>query len=261
MIGNHRFFVNFDKYKFLLYQLVKKDIQVKYRNSVLGIFWSFLEPLLTMIVMTIIFGYFFKHTIPNFPVYYLIGRTAYMLFQNGTTGAMKSIIGNASILKTVYVPKYLYALATVLSNFVTFLLSLVILFAVMLATDVTFTIYIIFACLPVIVLLILTTGIGLILATITVFFRDIEHLYGVFTMLLMYATPIFYPASIIPPSFSFILTLNPLYAIINCMRTVLMNGTLYDPSQLLFATVVAIGSLLIGMGVFYKYQNKFLLYL
>ena len=184
-----------------------------------------------------------------------------MLFQNGTMGAMKSIISNASILKTVYVPKYLYALATVLSNFVTFLLSLIILFAVMVVTDVHFTIYIIFACLPIIVLVILTAGVGLILATVTVFFRDIEHLYGVFTMLLMYATPIFYPASIIPPNYTFILTLNPLYAIINCLRVVLMNGTLYNPLQLLYATVIAIVSLVIGMAIFYRYQNKFLLYL
>lgn len=261
MINDHRFFVNFDKYKFLLFQLVKKDIQVKYRNSVLGIFWSFLEPLLTMIVMTIIFGYFFKHAIPNFPVYYLIGRTSYMLFQGGTMGAMKSIISNASILKTVYVPKYLYALATVLSNFVTFLLSLIILFAVMLATHVQFTIFIIFASLPIIVLLIFTAGVGLILATITVFFRDIEHLYGVFTMLLMYATPIFWPSSMVPPHYHFILTINPLYDVINCLRVVLMQGTLYNPFQLMYATIAAIIALVIGMGIFYKYQNRFLLYL
>lgn len=261
MINDHRFFANFGKYRFLLIQLVKRDIQKKYRSSVLGIFWSFLEPLLTMIVMTIIFAFIFKRAIPNFPVYYLIGRITFMLFQNGTTGAMKSIISNANILKSVYVPKYLYALASVLSGFVTFLLSLIILFAVMIATNVQFTIYIIFASLPIIVLLLLTIGIGLILATVTVFFRDIEHLYGVFVMLLMYSSAIFYPADIIPPKYQIILTINPVYAIIDCLRTVLMNGTLYNPATLLYATVFAITSLIIGMGLFYKYQNKFLLHL
>jgi lipopolysaccharide transport system permease protein len=261
MISDHRFFANFQKYRFLLNQLVKRDIQVKYRSSVLGILWSFLEPLLTMIVMTIVFSYIFKRSIPNFPVYYLIGRVSYMLFQQGTTGAMMSIIGNANILKSVYVPKYLYALSAVLSNFVTFLLSLIILFAVMIATNVQFTIYCIFASLPIIILLILTVGVGLILATVTVFFRDIQHLYGVFVMLLMYATPIFYPASIIPEQFQIILTINPLYAIILCLRTVLMEGRLYDPGTLLYATVCAIVSLVVGMALFYKYQNRFLLYL
>lgn len=261
MISDHRFFANFEKYRFLLIQLVKRDIQVKYRSSVLGIFWSFLEPLLTMIVFTIIFSFIFMRDIPNFPVYYLIGRISFSLFSNGTTSAMKSIIGNSGILKSVYVPKYLFALASVLSGFVTFLLSLIILFAVMIVTNVQFTIYIIFACLPVIVLILLTLGVGLILATVTVFFRDVEHLYGVFALLLMYGSAIFYPASIIPPKYQILLTINPFYAIIECLRTVIINGTLYNPATLLYATLFAITTLVIGMGLFYRYQNQFLLHL
>ena len=99
MITDHRFITNFSKYKFLLIQLTKRDIQVKYRSSVLGIFWSFLEPLLTMILMTIIFSFIFQRAIPNFPVYYLIGRIAFQLFSQGSMGAMKSIISNANIIK------------------------------------------------------------------------------------------------------------------------------------------------------------------
>ena len=259
MINDHRFIVNFDKYRFLLIQLIKRDIQVKYRNSILGIFWSFLEPLLTMIVFTIIFQFIFIRDIPNFPVYYLVGRVSYSLFMMGTTSSLMSIIGNAGILKSVYVPKYLFSLASVLSAFVTFLLSLIILFAVMIATNVQFTIYIIFGCLPVIVLILLTLGVGLILATVTVFFRDVEHLYSVLCLLLMYGSAIFYPASIIPPKWQFLLTINPFYAIIECLRTVVMNGTLYNPLTLLYATLFAITTLVVGMGLFYKYQNEFLL--
>lgn len=261
MISDHRFIANFEKYRYLLVQLIKRDIQVKYRNSMLGIFWSFLEPLLTMIIFTIIFSYIFKRDIPNFPVYYLIGRVAFSLFQSGTMGAMKSIIGNSAILRSVYVPKYLFALAAVGSSFVTFLLSLIILIAVMIVTNVHFTIYVIFASLPVIVLLLMTLGVGIILATVTVFFRDIEHLYGVFVMLLMYGSAVFYPASIIPEKWQFLLAINPFYAIISCMRTVLMNGTLYNTGELLYATVFSIVSLVVGMALFYKYQNKFLLHL
>jgi lipopolysaccharide transport system permease protein len=259
MITDHRFFANFGKYRFLLIQLVKRDIQVKYRSSVLGIFWSFLEPLLTMILMTIIFSFIFKRAIPNFPVYYLIGRVSFQLFSQGTVGSMKSIIGNATILKSVYVPKYLYALSTVLSSFVTFLLSLIIVVAVMIATNVQFTIYIIFASLPIIILLLLTIGVGLIMATVTVFFRDIEHLWGVLVTMLMYASAVFYPASIIPQQFQFLLYINPIYNIISCIRTVVLDGTLYDPFQLMYGAVFAIVMLIIGITVFYKYQNKFLL--
>lgn len=261
MITDHRFFANFQKYRFLLNQLVKRDIQVKYRNSVLGIFWSFLEPLLTMLLMTIIFSYIFKRDIPNFPVYYLIGRVSYMLYSGGTSGAMTSIIGNASIIKSVYVPKYLYPLSTVMSNFVIFLLSLIIVFAVMIATHVHWTIFFVFASLPVLILVILTVGMGLILATATVFFRDIEHLYSVFTLMLMYSSALFYPASIIPKQYQIILAINPLYAVIDCLRSVLLYGVLYNLSTLYYAAGFAITSLVIGLAVFYKYQNKFLLYL
>lgn len=212
-----------------------------------------------MVLMTIIFSFIFKRAIPNFPVYYLIGRVSYQLFSQGSMGAMKSIIGNANIIKSVYVPKYLYAVSTVLSSFVTFLFSLIILVAVMIITHVQFTIYIIFASLPILLLLLLTIGIGLILATITVFFRDVEHLYGVLVTMLMYASAVFYPASIIPPNFQFILTINPIYAIISCIRTVILDGTLYDPFQLMFATGFTIVTLIIGMAVFYKYQNRFVL--
>ncbi len=104
----------------------------------------------------------------------------FQFFASGTNAAMRSIKSNASILKTIYVPKYMYSLSAILSNFVTFLLSLIVLFIVMIATHVDFTIYIIFASLPILALLLLTIGVGLILATVNVFFRDIEHLYGVF---------------------------------------------------------------------------------
>ena len=261
MITDHRFLANFQKYRFLLFQLVKKDIQVRYRNSVLGVLWSFLEPLLVMIVMTIVFSFIFKRSIPNFPVYYLIGRVTFQLFQQGTAGSLKSIIGNTNIIKSVYVPKYLFALSSVLSSFFVFLLGMIFVLVVMVVTNVQFTIYVIFASLPIIVLLILTVGVGLILATLTVFFRDIEHFYRVFTMLLMYSSAIFYPASIIPPQYQIILTINPLYAVISCLRDVLLNGVLYNPATLYYSAGVAVVSLVVGMALFYRYQSRFLLYL
>ncbi len=261
MIIGHRFFVNFNKYRYLLNQLVKRDIKLKYRRSVLGIFWSFLEPLLSMVVLTIVFSTLFIRNIPNYPVYYLIGMLTYQFFAGGSKAALVSMISNASILKTVYIPKYLYALSAVLSNFVTYLLSLVILFMVMLVTHVDFTMYIIFASLPILALLILTIGVGLIVSTVNVFFRDLQHLYGVFLMLLMWLTPIFYPPEIVPASFRFIQTYNPLFAIIQCCRSSFLYGALYNMNELFFAMGSAIVALIIGIIVFYKFQDKFILYI
>lgn len=258
----HRFFANFRKYKFLLNQLIKREIQLKYRKSVLGIFWSFLEPLLTMIVLTIIFSTIFRGWgIENYPVYLLTGRLFYELFSRGTSAAMRSIRGNAATLKNIYIPKYIYPLSVITSNFITFSLSLVVLFLVMLATQAPFTLYIIFTIMPIIALLLFTLGVGLILATINVFFRDLEYLYGVFLILLMYAIPIFYPAEIVPANFRFIQNFNPIYAVINSCRSVFLEGVLYDPQQMLFAMISGVVALIIGLIVFYKFQNKFVLHI
>lgn len=258
-ITKHRFFVNFNKYRFLLNQLVKRDIKLKYRRSVLGIFWSFLEPLGSMIVLTIVFAAFFNR-IGNFPVYYLTGMLAYQFFAGGTNAAMRSMVSNAPILKTIYIPKYLYSLSAIISNFVTFLLSLIVLFMVMVATNVDFTMYIIFASLPILALLLLTMGVGLIMATINVFFRDMQYLYGIFLMMLMYITPIFYPAEIVPASFQFLQTYNPLFAIIQCCRSSFLYGTLYNMQDLAFGMGSGIVALVIGIIIFYKFQDKFILY-
>ena len=218
-------------------------------------------PLLSMVVLTIIFSTFFQRAIPNFPVYYLTGILVYQFFSEGTNGAMRSIKSSSSIIKTMYVPKYMYSLSSILSSFVTFLLSLVVLFIVMLATHVDFTIYMILAVLPFVALLLLTIGMGLIVATINVFFRDMEHLYGVFLMMLMWAMPIFYPANIVPESFRFIQYCNPLYAVISCCRSSFLYGAVYDPMQLLFAMVSGVVALIIGIALFYKYQDRFILYI
>jgi lipopolysaccharide transport system permease protein len=214
-----------------------------------------------LIVLTIVFSTLFKRSIPNYPIFLITGLLIFNFYAGATMGAMRSIRGNYGILKTVYVPKYIFSLAVVMSNFITFLISLIVLFLVMIATHVQFTLYMIFASLPILFLLLFTIGIGLILATLVVFFRDMEHLYSVFVTLLRYATPIFYPPDIIPQQFSFIYQLNPLYAIMACCRSVFANGQLYDPLQLLFAGVSAMVALIVGIFLFNKYQNKFVLYM
>ena len=260
LISKHRFIVNFSKYRFLLLELVKRDIKIKYRRSVLGIFWSFLNPLLMMVVLTIIFSTFFGSNIVNYPVYLLTGRLVFDFYSQGSKAAMTSIRKNASIIKKVYVPKYMYSLGVILSSFVTFLLSLIVLFGVMLVTNAPFTIYILFTILPILLLLMLTIGAGLILATVTVFFRDIEHLYGVFTTLLMYGSAIFYPIDIVPENYRFLFELNPVYCVISLCRDSFVYGRIFDMNTLLYVAVVSVVMLVLGILLFYKYQDKFILY-
>ena len=246
-------------YRSLLSELIRRDIKIKYRRSVLGIFWSFLDPLLSMIVLTIVFSTLF-HRIPNYPIYYLTGLLAFQLFSNGSKTAMRSLVGSSGIWKTIYVPKFLYVLSAVLSNFVTYLLSLVVLFVIMAILNVQFTISIVFASLPILALIIMTVGAGLIMGTLNVFFRDMEYLYNVFMMILMYGMPIFYPADIVPASFQFIQQYNPLYQLIVCLRDCFLYGQMYSLSTLLFGFISAIILLIIGILLLYKYQDRFVLY-
>jgi ABC-2 type transport system permease protein len=206
---------NFFKYQFLLHELIKKDIKLKYRRSYLGIVWTLIEPLLTMVVLTLVFSKIKGNNDRTFPVYILTGRLLYTYFSNATKSAMKSIRSNGQMIKKVYVPKYLYPLSTILSQYVTFLISLVVLVGVSIYLKVKPTIYIFEAIVPLFILFFMVLGIGLLLATLAVFFRDIEYLWGVILMLIMYCSAIFYsPAIIVEGGHKWILEYNPLYCII-----------------------------------------------
>ncbi len=189
----------FKSYNGLLWEFVKRDIKLKYRNSILGILWSMLNPLLVMVVLTFIFSNLFKNKIPNFPVYCLSGRLIYDFFSQSTNQCMNSITGKSSLIKKIYVPKYLYPLSRVISTFIIFLISLIPLIIIMILTKVKISIMFMFILYPLICLLLLSLGWGLILATVNVFFRDMQHLYSVVLLIIMYASAIFYSADIINP--------------------------------------------------------------
>lgn len=247
--------------KFLLSELIKRDINVKYKDSTLGLLWSFFNPLLTMIVLTMVFSLIFAGKIENFPVYLLSGKLLFDLFANATQASMNSIKFNADIIKKIHVPKYMFTIGNVCSEFINFLISLIVLVLVMIATGAPFYFSLIYAPIPVFFLIILTTGVGLILATATTFFTDVRYLYGVLVMLLSFMTPLFYPIDIIPKQFLFAYKLNPLYAAVSCIRDTVLGGTFPQLNTLLFLIVTSIASLIIGIYVFNKYQDKFILYL
>ncbi len=249
----------FKNYSFLLTELIKRDISGKYKDSTLGLFWSFLNPLLSMIVLTIVFSAFFGGSIENFPVYLLSGKLVFDLFANATTGAMDSIKGNSEIIKKIYVPKYMFAVGIVCSEFINFLISLVVLVAVMLVTGAPFYLSLLYSPIPLFFLLVLTMGVGLILATATTFFTDIKYLYGVLIMLLSFMTPLFYPIEIIPEQFLFFFKINPLYAAVSSFRDIVLYGAFPQTKFLLYLIITSIIALIIGVYLFYKYQDEFVI--
>ena len=254
-------FKTFGKYRYLLVELVKKDIKLKYRNSYLGVVWTLLEPLLTMAVLTLVFSSFLGKGTKDFPVYILTGRLLYSFFSNGTKAALKSVRSNASMIKKVYVPKYMYPVASVLSGYVIFLISLVVLAVVAVARGVYPTVQLFWIVVPLLQILLMTAGVGLILATMSVFFRDVEYLWGVALMFIMYASAIFYQVeSVISESNSWIFKLNPLYAVIVNFRNAVF-GQAMDLQAMGYATLFGVVSMLLGVYAFYKKQDKFILYL
>jgi ABC-2 type transport system permease protein len=251
--------MNFSKYRFLLGELVKKEIKLKYRRSYLGIFWTLLEPILTTAVLAFVFGFVLGKSDPQFPVYILTGRLLYTFFANSTKAAMKSIRSNSAMIKKVYVPKYIYPFSTVLSNYVIFLISLIVLFFAAIIFKVMPTIYLLNIVLPMFFLLVLALGVGMILATMAVFFRDLEYLWSVALMIIMYLSAIFYKVDILKlGDREWLLHLNPLYVIIDNFRSAVFGAPL-DHLSLLLSAVYSFGTLLIGIIMFYRKQDKFIL--
>ena len=247
------------KYGFLIRQLVARDFKTKYKRSVLGILWSFLNPLLTMSVQYVVFSYLFKSDIENFVVYLLTGIVCYNFFHEATNMCLMSIIGNAPLISKVYVPKYIYPFSRSLSSGINMLFSLVPLLICLFITRTPITPALLLLPFGLIMLFLLSYGVGLLLATMMVFFRDTQFLWGIMTMLLMYLTPIFYPETIIPEQFLTVYKLNPLYHILRFMRSILIDGVSLEPKAYLYCAILCIIPFLIGVLVFRKNEDKFVL--
>jgi ABC-2 type transport system permease protein len=248
------------KYRCLLIDLVSRDIKTKYRRSVLGIFWSVLNPLLMMLVLTAIFSNIFRFDIQDFPVYYLTGYIMFNFVSEATNFSMYSIIGAAGLIKKVYIPKILFPLEKCLFSLVNFAFSLIAAVIVFLIVGVTPSWTMLLFFVPVVYLFVFNFGFGLILATMNTFFRDVGYLYNVFVTLWMYLTPIIYPITALPGWMQSIVRVNPLYHYVEYFRAVTLYGTLPSLQDNLICIAYSLIFLFIGVMVFQKKQNKFIFY-
>lgn len=250
----------FMKFRPLLFQLVRRDFLAKYKRSVLGVLWSLLSPLFTMLVMTIVFSFVFRFDIENFPVYLLSGQIIFTMFSETTNLCMNSVIGAAPLMKKVNVPKYIFPISRALSSLINFAFSFMALVLVMLFTRAPFYPSMVYCVIPVFYAFVFSTGIGLILSAAAVFFRDVNYLYGIFLTAITYFTPLFYPISIIPDKFRWIISLNPLYHLVECFRTCTIYGGIPTLWQNLVCLTLAVLSLGAGLFVFVREQDRFILY-
>ena len=250
---------NFKKFRPLLYELVARDVKIKYRKSVLGVLWTLLNPLLMMLILSIVFSNLFRFDVENYSLYLLAGQILFNFFNESTTGAMTAILGNSALIKKVYIPKYLFVVSRIASSSINILSSFCALILVMLFTRTELHFSMFLVVIPLAYLIIFSLGVGLVLAAITVKFRDVMHLYTVFLTGLMYLTPIIYPISMLPEWVKKILNLNPLTGILNIFRNVLIYNTIPTVGEFIISLVVVCLTLVLGLWVFYKQQDEFIL--
>ena len=241
---------------FLLRQIIRKNFTSKYKDSFIGVLWSFLNPLITMALLTAIFSTFFTRSIENFPVYFMAGRCIIDFFNSGTKIAMTSIKRNRSILQKIFIPRYIFAIGGICSEFLNFLMSLIVMIAIMIITGAPFYAMGLFAIIPIATLFILITGVGLILAIVCTKFTDIEYLYKIFTSLLIYACAIFYPMDIVPQPIRGYMELNPVYGIIAQFRCFVMEGQFPSTKLMLTTFGISLVIFIIGVIIFRKYQDR-----
>jgi ABC transporter integral membrane subunit len=255
-------FINQVKYIELLRQLVLKDIKLKYRRSYLGYIWSILNPLLMMIVLTVVFSNLFKFDIPNFSAYLLTGQLIFGFVSEATSSSVTAIVHNASLIKKTYVPKYIFVLSKITSSLVNMLFAMIALILVMIFTQVEITLNVLWVPIIFLELYIFSLGLGLILSASTVFFRDIQYLWGVFTSIWMYLTPIIYPVSIISQEYRWWYdNLNPMVNYVEQFRDVILNSQSLSIESLSQGFIISIILLLFGIWFFNRKENEFILYI
>ena len=251
----------FKCYWFLINQLVNRDFKAKYKRSMLGILWSFLNPLLTMMVQYVVFSTLFKSDTPNYVVYLFTGIICFNYVNEACNMSLTSIVGNAALITKVYVPKYLYPMTRIITSSINMLLSMVPLFAAVLMTGLPIRPS--FALIPfdLLCMFFFSMGLGLMLSTMMVYFRDTQFLWNVFSLLWCYMTPCFYTINILPRQLFPWYYMNPLYHYVSFLRTVMIDGVCPEPSVFFICLVSALAVFFAGTRVFKSHENSFVLHL
>lgn len=254
-------FEKYKKHQFLFEELVKRDFKKKYKKTVLGVAWSVLGPLLQLLVMNLVFSQIFGRNTPHFTIYLFCGNIVFSYFNESTKAGMTAILSNAGIFTKVNVPKYLFLLSKNIQTLINFLLLLLVFFVFVAFDHLPFTWKFVFLLYPITFLVFFNIGVGMILSAFYVFFRDTEYLYGIFTMLLMYFSAIFYDINTFNPDIQKLFLLNPIYVFITYFRNIVIDNII--PGTTIHALIAgySIVMVLIGAGMYKKYNEKFLYYL
>lgn len=259
------YFQTFLKYRYLLGNLISRDLKVKYRRSVLGLSWSLLNPIMIMLILNAVFSLLIgkNEEIDNYPMYLILGQTLFSFFSEATGGALESVVGSSALMKKIYVPKYVFPLEKVLYSFVNLIFSMIAVMIVLIFRPIKLSFTALLIPIPLTFFLVFSIGLGLILSVLYAFFRDIKHLYSVLILAWMYLTPIIYPLSLVKdaPVIGPIVKYNPLTWFITYFRDLFLYSQIPDFQTTLICIAYSLGMFIIGFVVFRKSQDKFVLHL
>lgn len=249
---------------FILKQLVTKDFKLKYRRSALGVLWSVLNPLLMMLVLAAVFGTFMRYNDPsigNYAVYLILGNTAFQLMSDATSQGMSSIISAAPLLKKVKVNRYVFPVQKSLFAGVNYAFSIIAIALVMLVEQTPLGLTALLWPLFLLLLIAFSMGLSLLLSALSVFFRDVMHLWSVVITAWTYLTPLFYPASILPDWLRHLERFNPMYCYVTMIRQVVLDQQVPSVQMMGAGVAYALISLALGYAVFHRHEHKFILYI
>ena len=238
---------------------MKRDFKQKYKRTALGMVWSVLNPLLTLLVMRLVFTRFFGRNTPHYTTYLFAGNLMYAYFKEATLGGMNSLMSNAHIFTKINVPKYMFLLTKNVSSIINFGLTLIVFFVFVAIDRVPFSASFLAILYPIATLTMFNIGVGMVLSALFVFFRDIQYIYDIFTLLLMYVSAIFYQVDSFPQWVQRVFLLNPVYCNIKYVRVIVLEGHL--PSPAFHGLLLLYGALSLALGgLIYKTQNQKFLY-
>jgi ABC-2 type transport system permease protein len=249
------------QYRDLVRTLVARELKVRYRRSAIGFLWTMLQPLLTMLVMELVFSALFRSQLPNYPVYALAGILFWNFFSQSIVASMNSLRGNAQLLQKLPVPKAVFPIATVISGVVNLLFALVPLFVLLLVTGHPLTPSLLFLPVSILIAALFTLGAGLLLSPLAVFFSDVVELIGVLLTLLMYLTPIIYPQEIVPPSMRWVVRFNPIRSILEVFRDPIYRSKIPPLSHLSVSIAIAVLALVLGAWLFRRSSDRIPFYI
>lgn len=253
-------FRRLNEHQFLFEELTKRDFRKKYKRTFLGVAWSILSPLLTLLVMQIVFTRFFGGSIPHYTTYLFAGNIIFSYFTEATNSGMAALVSNKDIFSKVNVPKYMFVLSTNVSTLLNFILSLLVFFIFAALDAVVFRWSFLLLLYPTLCLFAFNIGISMILSAFNLFFSDTSYLYRIFTMLLMYASAIFYSVDAFPAHVQRLFLINPVYAYIKFFRIIVIDGGIPSLSYFLLCGGYAAVALLLGIAIYKRYNNRFMYY-